>query len=171
MSVLIFLSGLFAVMFAIGRYSLSFRRAALVSVVFLLLFTFAGGFNLFFGILIWVLLLIPSLLFAVPELRQNLLSYPLLKRIRAILPPMSDTEKDAIEAGTVWWESELFRGAPDWNQLLQYKTPELNDEEQAFIDGPVNRLCEMIDDWDITHNRMDLPKEVWNYLKKQGFLA
>jgi acyl-CoA dehydrogenase len=171
LSILIFLCGLFVIMFAIGRYSLSFNRAALVSVVFLLLFTFAGGFNIFFGLLTWALFLLPSLLFAVPELRQNLLSYPLLKRIRAILPPMSDTEKDAIEAGTVWWESELFRGAPDWNRLLQYKTPELSDEEQAFIDGPVNRLCEMIDDWDITHNRMDLPKEVWDFLKKQGFFG
>ncbi len=84
---------------------------------------------------------------------------------------MSDTEREAIEAGSVWWESELFRGAPDWGQLLHYKTPELSDEEQAFIDGPVDQLCRMIDDWDITHNRMDLPEEIWTFLKQNGFFG
>jgi len=84
---------------------------------------------------------------------------------------MSETERDAIEAGSVWWEAELFRGAPDWGQLLHYKTPELSGEEKAFIDGPVEQLCTMIDDWDITHNRMDLPKEIWTFLKQQGFFG
>jgi len=84
---------------------------------------------------------------------------------------MSDTERAAIEAGSVWWESELFRGAPDWGQLLHYKTPELSAEEQAFIDGPVEQLCTMIDDWDITHHRMDLPEAVWEFLKQQGFFG
>lgn len=84
---------------------------------------------------------------------------------------MSDTEREAIEAGSVWWEAELFRGAPDWGQLLHYKTPELSDEEQAFIDGPVDQLCRMIDDWDITHNRMDLPEEIWTFLKQHGFFG
>jgi acyl-CoA dehydrogenase len=158
-------------MFAIARFSLSFSKAGLISVVFLLLFTYAGGFSLVLGITVWGLFLLPSLLFAVPGLRLSLLSYPMLKRISAILPPMSDTERDAIEAGTVWWESELFRGAPDWNRLLQYEAPELSQEEQDFVDGPVNKLCEMIDDWDITHNRMDLPEEIWRFLKKQGFFG
>ncbi|MCZ6668257.1 MAG: acyl-CoA dehydrogenase [Gammaproteobacteria bacterium] len=158
-------------MFTIARYSVSFRNAALVSFVFLLVFSLAGGFSFFPGLVVWSLFLLPTLLFAVPELRQNLLSNPLLNRIRAVLPPMSETERDAIEAGTVWWEAELFRGAPDWNQLLQFKAPELSAEEQAFLDGPVDRLCEMIDDWDITHNRMDLPEQVWTFLKQQGFFG
>jgi len=84
---------------------------------------------------------------------------------------MSDTERDAIEAGNVWWESELFRGAPDWGQLLHYKTPALSDEEATFLDGPVDQLCGMIDDWDITHNRMDLPEEIWTFLKQHGFFG
>jgi len=158
-------------MYAIARYSVSFRVAALVLAVFLLVFTFLDGFNFFVGALVWGLFLLPTLVFAVPELRQNLLSRPLLNRIRAVLPPMSETERDAIEAGTVWWEAELFRGAPDWNRLLQYRIPELSAEEQAFVDGPVDRLCEMIDDWDITHNRMDLPEEVWAFLRKHGFFG
>ena len=171
MHILIFLCGLLAIMYAIARYSVSFRAAASALAAFLLVFTFFGGFSFFWGLLVWGLFLLPTLLFAVPELRQNLLSRPLLNRIRAVLPPMSETERDAIEAGTVWWEAELFRGAPDWNRLLQYKAPELSDEEQAFIDGPVDRLCAMIDDWDITHNRMDLPEEVWAFLKKHGFFG
>jgi len=84
---------------------------------------------------------------------------------------MSDTERDAIEAGNVWWESELFRGAPYWGQLLHYKTPALSDEEATFLDGPVDQLCGMIDDWDITHNRMDLPEEIWTFLKQHGFFG
>jgi acyl-CoA dehydrogenase len=84
---------------------------------------------------------------------------------------MSDTERAAIEAGSVWWEAELFRGNPDWNLLQGYRLPELSAEEQAFIDGPVEQLCAMLDDWDITHNRMDLPPEVWDFLKQHGFFG
>ncbi|MBE9519670.1 MAG: acyl-CoA dehydrogenase family protein, partial [Proteobacteria bacterium] len=115
--------------------------------------------------------LLPTIFLGVSEIRQNSLSFPLLKRIKTVLPPMSDTERAAIEAGSVWWEAELFRGAPDWGQLLHYKTPELSDEEAAFIDGPVEQLCSMIDDWDITHNRMDLPEEMWAFLKQNGFFG
>jgi acyl-CoA dehydrogenase len=84
---------------------------------------------------------------------------------------MSKTERDAIEAGSVWWESELFRGAPDWEKLNNYAPVKLSDEEQAFVDGPVNELCAMIDDWDITHKRLDLPEEIWVFLKKNGFFG
>ena len=115
--------------------------------------------------------LLPTIFLGVSDIRQKSLTIPLLKRTRLVAPPMSDTERDAIEAGSVWWEAELFRGAPDWGQLLHYKTPELSDEEQAFIDGPVEQLCTMIDDWDITHNLMDLPKEIWTFLKQQGFFG
>ncbi len=123
----------------------------------MLVFTLADGFSLVWGIIAWVIFLLPTVILGLSEIRQNLISFPLLKRIRAVLPPMSDTERDAIEAGSVWWESELFRGAPDWGKLLHYKTPVLSSEEKAFIDGPVEQLCAMIDDWEITHSRMDLP--------------
>ncbi|MCZ6882998.1 MAG: hypothetical protein O7F15_08370, partial [Gammaproteobacteria bacterium] len=91
MNLLIFLFGFLAIMFTIARYSVSFRNAALVSFVFLLVFSLAGGFSFFLGLVVWGLFLLPTLLFAVPELRQNLLSNPLLNRIRAVLPPMSET--------------------------------------------------------------------------------
>ncbi len=171
MNILVFLCGLFALLFAVARYSISFKYLAIVTAVSLIIFTLADGFSLVWGTIVWVLFLLPTIFLGVAEIRQNSLSNPLLKRIRAVLPPMSDTERDAIEAGSVWWESELFRGAPDWGQLLHYKTPELSDEEQAFIDGPVDQLCAMIDDWDITHNLMDLPEEMWSFLKKHRFFG
>ena len=171
MNILVLLGALLALLFAVARRLLPLRMLALISVAFLAVFTLAGGFNLFFGLLFWGLLLIPGLLLGVPSLRLQWLSRPLLRRIRKVLPPMSETERDAIEAGSVWWEAELFRGAPDWRQLQGYKMPELSEAEQAFIDGPVEQLCSMIDDWDITHRRLDLPPEIWAFLKQHRFFG
>ncbi len=171
MNILVFLCGLFALLFTIARYSISFKYLAIVVTAALFIFTLSGGFSLLWGTIVWALLLLPTIFLGVSDIRQKSLSNPLLKRIKAVLPPMSDTERDAIEAGSVWWESELFRGAPDWGQLLHYKTPVLSDEEQAFLDGPVDQLCAQIDDWDITHNRMDLPEEMWSFLKEHGFFG
>jgi len=87
------------------------------------------------------------------------------------MPPISQTEQEAIDAGTVWWDAELFAGKPDWDKLMSQPKPELNAEEQAFIDGPVEELCAMSDDWDISYNRNDLPPEVWQYIKDERFFA
>ena len=171
MNILVFLCGLFALLLTIARYTISFKYLAIVVAAALFIFTLSGGFSLLWGMIVWLLFLLPTIFLGVSDIRQKSLSNPLLKRVKAVLPPMSDTERDAIEAGSVWWESELFRGAPDWGQLLHYKTPVLSDEEQAFLDGPVDQLCAMIDDWDITHNRMDLPEEMWSFLKKHGFFG
>ena len=171
MNILVFLCGLFALIYTLARYPSSFKTIGLAAVAFLLIFTAFDGFSLFWGVLVWAFLGIPTVILGPSELRRKILTRPMLKRIKSVLPPMSETERDAIEAGTVWWESELFRGAPDWKKLLRYKKPELSDEEQTFLDGPVNELCEMIDDWDITHNRMDLPEEMWTFLKQQGFFG
>jgi acyl-CoA dehydrogenase len=88
-----------------------------------------------------------------------------------MLPAMSDTEREALEAGTVWWDGELFTGKPDWSKLLSAKAPQLTAEEQAFLDGPCEELCGMIDDFDITHRRGDMPPEVWDFLKRKGFFS
>jgi acyl-CoA dehydrogenase len=90
---------------------------------------------------------------------------------RRILPDMSPTEKEAIDAGTVWWDGDLFSGRPDWNKLLATPAPRLSAEEQAFLDGPVEELCAMCDDWEITHERYDLPPHVWQFIKDKGFLG
>jgi acyl-CoA dehydrogenase len=107
----------------------------------------------------------------VPPIRRALVSNPLLGLFRRILPDMSSTEKEAIDAGTVWWDGELFSGAPDWDKLLATPEPRLSEAEQAFLDGPVETLCAMCDDWEITHERQDLPPQVWQYIKAQGFLG
>ncbi len=103
--------------------------------------------------------------------RRRYLTKPFLMVYRRLLPAMSDTEREALEAGTVWWDGELFTGHPDWSKLLSAKPPRLTAEEQAFMDGPCEELCRMVDDWDITHRRADLPPHVWDFLKKKGFFA
>ncbi len=171
MNSLIFLVALLALIYAIGRHNLPFNKAALVTAIFLVFFTLVDGFSFFWGLVAGLVFLVPAILLGFTEIRLQYLSRPLRKRIKAVLPPMSDTERDAIEAGTVWWEAELFRGSPDWRQLQNYPKPQLNDDEQVFLDGPVEELCKMIDDWDITHNRMDLPETMWTFLKKNLFFG
>ena len=117
------------------------------------------------------LLLVGVWLLNVTPLRLALISAPFMRTYRRLLPTMSDTEREALEAGTVWWDGELFTGQPDWRKLAAAPPPALSAEEQAFLDGPCDRLCRMLDDFDITHRRADLPPEVWQYLKTQGFFA
>jgi acyl-CoA dehydrogenase len=107
----------------------------------------------------------------IDSLRMRLVTRPFLVTYRRMLPSMSDTEREALEAGTVWWDGELFTGKPDWPKLLAAKAPQLTAEEQSFLDGPCEELCRMLDEWDITHRRADLPPHVWDYLKRQGFFA
>lgn len=107
----------------------------------------------------------------VPAIRKPLVTAPLLSFYTKLLPPLSDTERTALEAGTVGFEGELFSGKPDWRQLLAQPKPELTAEEQAFLDGPCEQLCRMVDDWDITHVRADLPPAVWDYIKRNRFFG
>ncbi|MCQ9374447.1 acyl-CoA dehydrogenase [Methyloversatilis sp. XJ19-13] len=114
---------------------------------------------------------VPALLLNVTPLRRAVISKPLLNVYRNILPPMSDTERIALEAGTVWWEGELFRGHPDWSVLHAYPEPTLSAEEQAFLDNEVEQLCRLSDDWTISHELKDLPPQAWQYIKDAGFLG
>ena len=107
----------------------------------------------------------------IKPLRRRVISQPALNFFRAVQPDMSATERDAIAAGTIDWEADLFTGHPDWDKLLQRATPSLSVDEQAFLDGPVTKLCAMIDDWHFTHKLSDLSAEVWDYIKSAGFLG
>jgi acyl-CoA dehydrogenase len=107
----------------------------------------------------------------IPQLRRILFSNHVLAVYRRILPDMSSTEKEAIDAGTVWWDADLFSGKPDWDKLLAVPEPRLSAEEQAFLDGPVEELCAMCDDWEITHERQDLPPQVWQFIKDRASSA
>lgn len=113
---------------------------------------------------------IPGLILVTP-LRRALLSRPLFATYRKVLPQMSETERDALEAGTVWWEGELFRGKPDWQKLHSYPKPALTAAEQSFMDHEVEEVCRLVDDWKVTHELYDLPNEAWRYIKDKGFLG
>jgi acyl-CoA dehydrogenase len=119
--------------------------------------------------------LIALALFAVPlnlvDFRRRKLSAPLLAAFQKVVPQLSDTEQVALDAGTVGFEGELFSGKPDWRKLLALPKPALSVEEQAFLDGPVEELCSMVDDWQITHELADLPPEMWEFLKKKKFFG
>ena len=120
---------------------------------------------------LWTLFLIATALLMVPPLRRALVSDPLLNWFRKALPQVSQTEQEALDAGTVWWDGELFSGQPDWNKLFGMPKPRLAPDEQAFLDGPVEELCRLCDDWEITHELNDLPSQVWQFIKDRGFLG
>jgi acyl-CoA dehydrogenase len=103
--------------------------------------------------------------------RIRWISSPVLKLFKRVSPKMSQTEREAMEAGSVWWDGELFSGKPQWHKIRNLQLPALTEEEQAFLDGPVNTLCEMLDDWHITHERYDLPPEVWQFIKDNRFFS
>src|SRR3981189_1484656 len=107
----------------------------------------------------------------IPFIRRKLVTDRVLALYRRILPDMSQTEKEAIDAGTVWWDGDLFSGRPDFDKLLAVPEPRLRAEEQAFLDGPVEELCAMCNDWEITHELQDLPAHVWQFIKERGFLG
>jgi acyl-CoA dehydrogenase len=169
------IGAIIAVLFVLSVVYLAYRRLPLLSftIAFTVLLVAYGAFanppGLWLGLL--VLMLLSIWLLNLRPLRIVLISGPFMKAYRRLLPSMSDTERDALEAGTVWWDGELFTGNPNWRRLQDAAPPKLSAEEQAFLDGPCNTLCRMLDDFDITHRRGDLPPEVWSYIRTQGFFA
>jgi acyl-CoA dehydrogenase len=103
--------------------------------------------------------------------RRDFISKPIFALARNVLPPMSDTEREALEAGDVWWDADLFTGNPDWSKLLNYAPAVLTDEEKAFLNGPVDELCAMLDEWKIFWEWRDLPHEVWDFIKRKKFFG
>lgn len=121
-------------------------------------------------LIFWVMIAVVALPLLLPDLRRQYFTKPLFSWFQKVLPPMSETERDAIDAGTVWWDGELFSGRPDWDKLLAYPKAQLTEEEQAFIDGPTEELCAMVSDWEIGQ-AMDLPPAAWEHIKTHGFFA
>jgi len=120
---------------------------------------------------VWGVFAVVVALLNIVPLRRLLLTGPIFVVFRKITPSMSATEQEAINAGTVWWDRDLFSGKPDWQRLLSFPDPKLSPEEQAFIDGPTEQLCAMLDEWTITHQDNDLPAPVWDFIKQNGFLG
>ncbi|WFU34746.1 acyl-CoA dehydrogenase [Bradyrhizobium brasilense] len=103
--------------------------------------------------------------------RRDYMTKPIFSWARGVLPTMSDTEREALEAGDVWWDADLFTGNPDWSKLLAFAPARLTDEEQAFLHGPVDELCRMLDEWKINWEWRDLPPEVWAFIKAKKFFG
>ncbi len=155
--------------------ALAYRRTDLRSATALLggvlvIYTLFGPGGWAWKLFLWLLFAAFAAL-NFDEIRRERISRPVLQIFRRMLPTMSRTEQEALDAGNVWWEGELFSGMPRWNRLLELPAPSLTNEEQAFLDGPVNELCSMLDDWQITHELCDMPEEVWDFIKKKGFFA
>ena len=166
---------LLTVSFVLAVLVLAYQRLSLLMfsatfTLLLLVYTLFGHpAGLWKGAL-WVMLVALWLLNVRP-LRKAIISRPFLKTYLRLLPSMSVTEREALAAGTVWWDGELFTGKPDWKKLLDTPGARLAPHEQAFFDGPVRELCAMTDDFDITHRRGDMPPEMWEFIKSRGFFA
>jgi acyl-CoA dehydrogenase len=162
-------------LFVAGGLTLAYRRPGLANAtvavgIALVAYTLIGDPATLWAIVLWVAFAAMVAL-NVPEFRRARITRPLLSMYRRMLPSMSSTEREALEAGSVWWEGELFSGAPRWRKLGDAAAPKLTAEEQAFIDGPVDELCSMIDEWEVSHELGDLPPNVWQFMKDKGFFA
>nr|WP_315393216.1 acyl-CoA dehydrogenase [uncultured Duganella sp.] len=124
-----------------------------------------------FWAIIVLLVGVPAVILATPALRRSLLTPHIFALFKRILPAMSETERDALEAGTTWWDADLFSGRPDWNKFMKLPRPTLTDEEQAFLDHEVRHLCELVDDWEATQVWQGLPAPAWQYARDKGFLG
>ena len=163
---LLLLSALVLIYLAIGG-----TTAAGVLVLATVIGLFLDGWHLL-SMVFGLGLLALSLVLVLPgDFRRSKLSTPLLGWVRGRLPQLSSTEEEALRSGTVDWDGELFSGQPDWSKLLDAKPAHLSSEEQAFLDGPVETLCGMLDDWKITHEEYDLPPKVWKYIRENGFFG
>jgi acyl-CoA dehydrogenase len=124
----------------------------------------------FLSLLAWLPALVLGLL-SVPALRRTVLIEPAFRMVKGVLPQVSDTEQQALDAGTVGFDAELFSGTPDWAKLRAVPPIVLTKEEQAFLDGPTEELCRMIDDWQLRFREREIPDEIWSFAKRHGFLG
>ncbi|MCC6198181.1 MAG: acyl-CoA dehydrogenase family protein, partial [Burkholderiales bacterium] len=124
-----------------------------------------------FLVILAVLVAATVAVLGVPALRRRLVSDQVLRVYRKVMPPMSQTERDALEAGTVWWDGELFSGRPDWARLLATPAPSLTAEEQRFLDEETEALCAMTSDWEASSVYRDLPPAAWQFIKDKGFFG
>ncbi len=171
MQVLAFLLLAMAAALALGYARAPLAAWVAVGAAWILAGATAGAWPVTVGGVALVVWLAAGGVLLIRPLRRRLITSRLLAAYRRVLPPMSATEREAIEAGTVWWDAELFSGDPDWARLRALPRPSLTPEEQAFLDGPVERLCRMVDDWQVTQSLHDLPPEAWDYIRAERFFG
>lgn len=161
----------FAVIAFLAYHYASITIWSITLVVGLLLMSKYAGISTVGLYCLWGFTATVLLLINLRPLRRLLVTKHVMRFFQGILPEISRTEQEALDAGTVHWEGELFTGDPDWDALLAEPKATLSEEEQAFLDGPVETLCGQIDDWEFTHNLTDMPESMWDYAKKEGFFG
>lgn len=161
------------VVFLVVLLALAYRQASLITatavtaVVLAVCTLTSTGWVL--SLLLWLVFAAIVLPLNVAAIRKPYITRPILDVFRKVLPTLSATERTALDAGSVYWEGELFSGRPNWRRLDSLPPPELSVEEQAFVDGPVQTLLDMCDEWQITHEDADLSPEAWQYIKDNKF--
>lgn len=159
-----------AVVGTVFFWRLSLHLGTAVVGISLVLMTM-GTDSVFAQIIIWSIYLVVAALLNIPIIRADYISSPMFAYFKKVTPTMSKTEREALEAGSVWWDGDLFSGAPDWDKLRSFPKPALSQEEQAFLDGPVEKFCDMLDEWEINYHQADLSEEVWQFLKENKFFG
>ncbi|MEP7262760.1 MAG: acyl-CoA dehydrogenase, partial [Usitatibacter sp.] len=159
-----------------GKWLLAYHRAnavawSLALAAFSAAITFATGAPPAVYSVLWVVTALFAAFSIVKPLRRAVITRPIFGLYKKILPQVSQTEQEALDAGSIWWDADLFSGKPDWDKMFAYPQARLSAEEQAFVDGTVNELCSMLHEWEITHERMDLSPEVWKFIREKGFLG
>lgn len=157
----------FAAFIFVAYKRFSFNTSLAILAGTMALGTIFGGV----GFIGWILFLLVSVPIAYEPFRLEQISSKLLAFYKSVTPELSETEQEAIDAGTVWWDGELFSGAPDWQKMHRVAQPRLTAEEQAFLNGPCDEVCTMVDEWQINHVDADLSDEIWAFLKKHKFFA
>ncbi len=162
--------------FVAALLSLAFVRASLLAwsgvlLALLVVYSELSPAATWIKTLVWILFATPLVIVWIPALRRKLFSDRLYAFYRASMPDLSRTEREALEAGSTWWDAELFGGNPRWALLLDAPTRGLTESERAFLDGPTEQLCAMLDDWRDNHVRHDIPPQAWAFVKEQGFFG
>ena len=165
---------LLALLLLTGTLTMIYQRRSLLAVTimtaaFAALCIWLGAALLLTSIVVISTIVLGAL--SLKPLRQQWLSDRLFAVFRELMPGISDTERQALEAGTVWWDAELFSGRPNWKVLLDAPKPHLSEREQAFLDGPVEKLCAMLDQWDVSEKYKDLPPKAWEFIKRERFFS
>ncbi|WP_169392442.1 MULTISPECIES: acyl-CoA dehydrogenase [Psychrobacter] len=156
-----------AMVLAIFLLSLSRVTGSIFALITVAVCAFISPWSLILGVPIALLCLV----LLISPLRQSLITKRVYKILAGAMPSMSDTEREALDAGTSWWEKELFMGAPNWHTFANYPYPKLSADEQSFLDNEVEALCAMLDEWQIQHEFKGLPDEIWQFIKANGFLG
>jgi len=173
---------IFAGLSLAALFALAMNRAPLwLWALAVAIFTFTAQMGLVHGHLHWpafpwwsfVGWPVAALLFmaSFPELKRKYITLPTYRALKGVMPTISETEREALQAGTVGWDAELFSGTPDWSKLRRVSPITLTTEERAFLDGPTNELCKRLNDWHIRHELHDVPDDIWRFIRENGFLG